>query len=103
MDEEAVDGLLGVVDVDLPGRGREPAAIAHLAAALGVERGLLGDDLDLVSRPRAVGRLTADEIARTLVLLGTDASVAMNGHNTIADNGFSAAIATAQVDFSGLG
>ncbi len=47
--------------------------------------------------------LTADDIARTLVMLGSDASVAMNGHNTIADNGFSAFLTTGQVDFSGLG
>ena len=47
--------------------------------------------------------LTADDIARTLVMLGSDASIAMNGHNTIADNGFSAYMATGQIDFSGLG
>jgi NAD(P)-dependent dehydrogenase (short-subunit alcohol dehydrogenase family) len=47
--------------------------------------------------------LTADDIAKTLVMLGTDASIAMNGHNTIADNGFSAAMTTGQVDFSAMG
>jgi len=47
--------------------------------------------------------LTADDIARSLVMLGSDASVAMNGHNLIADNGFSAAMTTGQVDFSALG
>jgi NAD(P)-dependent dehydrogenase (short-subunit alcohol dehydrogenase family) len=47
--------------------------------------------------------LTADDIARTLVMLGTDASLAMNGHNMVADNGFSAAMTTSQIDFSGLG
>lgn len=47
--------------------------------------------------------LTADDIARTLVMLGTDASVAMNGHNTVADSGFSAYMATGQLDFSGMG
>ena len=36
-------------------------------------------------------------------MLGSDASVAMNGHNTIADNGFSAFMTTGQIDFSGLG
>lgn len=46
--------------------------------------------------------LTADDIARALVMLGTDASIAMNGHNTIADNGFSAWMTTGQIDFSGL-
>jgi NAD(P)-dependent dehydrogenase (short-subunit alcohol dehydrogenase family) len=47
--------------------------------------------------------LTADDIARTLVMLGTDASIAMNGHNMVADNGFTAAMTTGQIDFSGLG
>ncbi|GJM38661.1 MAG: 3-alpha-hydroxysteroid dehydrogenase [Acidimicrobiales bacterium] len=47
--------------------------------------------------------LTADDIARAVVMLGTDASVAMNGHNMIADHGFSASMTTGQVDFSGLG
>ncbi len=46
--------------------------------------------------------LTADDIARSLVMMGTDASVAMNGHNLAADNGFSAWMTTGQVDFSGL-
>ena len=46
--------------------------------------------------------LTPDDIARSLVMLGSDASVAMNGHNTVADHGFSAWMATGQVDFSGL-
>lgn len=47
--------------------------------------------------------LTAEEIARTLVMLGSDLSVAMNGHNMIADNGFSAFMTTGQLDFSGMG
>ena len=47
--------------------------------------------------------LTADDIAKTIVMLGTDASIAMNGHNTVADFGFSAALTTGQVDFSTMG
>lgn len=47
--------------------------------------------------------LTAADVAKVLVMLGSDASVAMNGHNTIADNGFTAAMTTGQVDFSALG
>ena len=39
----------------------------------------------------------------TLVMTGSDATVAMNGHNLIADKGFSALLTTGQVDFSGLG
>ena len=46
--------------------------------------------------------LTADDIARAIVMMGTDASIAMNGHNTVADNGFTAAMTTGQIDFSGL-
>lgn len=46
--------------------------------------------------------LSADDIARSLVMLGSDASVAMNGHNTIADHGFSAWMTTGQVDYTGL-
>ena len=47
--------------------------------------------------------LTAEDIAGSLVMLGSDASVAMNGHNLIADKGFSASMTTGQVDFSALG
>ena len=47
--------------------------------------------------------LTADDIARTLVMLGSDASAALNGHNLIADKGLSASVATGQVDYSALG
>ncbi|HCH79561.1 MAG TPA: short-chain dehydrogenase, partial [Acidimicrobiaceae bacterium] len=47
--------------------------------------------------------LTADDIARTLVMLGSDASVALNGHNLIADKGLSASVATGQADYSALG
>ena len=51
---------------------------------------------------QSAGILTPVEIARTLVMLGSDASAAMNGHNMIADHGFSAWFATNQVDFAGL-
>lgn len=47
--------------------------------------------------------LTADDIAKSLVMLGSDASVAMNGHNLIADKGFSASMTTGQLDMSALG
>ena len=52
---------------------------------------------------RYQGSATADDIAKTIVMLGTDASIAMNGHNTVADFGFSAALTTGQVDFSTMG
>ena len=51
---------------------------------------------------QSAGILTADDIARTLVMLGSDASAAMNGHNMVADHGFSAWFTTGQVDLSGL-
>ena len=51
---------------------------------------------------QSAGILTPADIARTLLMLGSDASAAMNGHNMIADHGFSAWFATNQIDFSGL-
>lgn len=51
---------------------------------------------------QSAGILTATDIARTLVMLGSDASAAMNGHNMVADHGFSAWFATNQIDFTGL-
>ena len=51
---------------------------------------------------QSAGILTADEIARSLVMLGSDASAAMNGHNMVADHGFMAWFTTNQVDFAGL-
>lgn len=47
--------------------------------------------------------LTAEDIAKTLVMLGSDASAGMNGHNLIADKGLSASVATGQADYSALG
>ena len=49
------------------------------------------------------GVLTGREVANVLVMLGSDASDAINGHNLIADRGFSAYLKTGQLDFSGLG
>ncbi len=48
------------------------------------------------------GILTSDDVARTLLLLGSDAGAAMNGHNMIVDHGFTAWFTTNQVDFTGL-
>ncbi|MEM8707008.1 MAG: SDR family oxidoreductase [Actinomycetota bacterium] len=47
--------------------------------------------------------LSAEDIARTIVMLGSDASAALNGHNLIADRGLSASVATGQADYSALG
>ena len=45
---------------------------------------------------------TTEEVAKALVFLGCDASVFVNGVNLAADAGFSAALTTGQLDFSGL-
>jgi NAD(P)-dependent dehydrogenase (short-subunit alcohol dehydrogenase family) len=46
---------------------------------------------------------TPMEIAGTLAFLGSDAARYVNGTNLIADGGFTGAMTTNQVDFSGLG
>ena len=55
---------------------------------------------------QSAGILTPSDIARTLVMLGSDASAAMNGHNMVADHGFMAWFmawfTTNQVDFASL-
>ncbi len=51
----------------------------------------------------AAGRLcTAAESANALAFLGSDAASYINGINLLVDNGFNAAMATGQVDFTGL-
>ena len=50
---------------------------------------------------QSAGILTPADIARTLGMLGSDASAAMNGHNMVADHGFMAWFTTNQVDFAG--
>jgi NAD(P)-dependent dehydrogenase (short-subunit alcohol dehydrogenase family) len=47
-------------------------------------------------------RATPEEIAHVLLFLGSPASVYLNGSNVVADGGFSAALATNQVDFGTL-
>ena len=46
--------------------------------------------------------LSAEAVARVLLMLGSDASEAINGHNTYADQGLMAWLTTNQLDFSGL-
>lgn len=48
------------------------------------------------------GLISPDEIARTMLMLGSDASIAMNGHNMIVDRGFTGWFATGQLDLSNL-
>jgi len=45
---------------------------------------------------------TSEDVAKALVFLGCDASAFVNGLNLNADLGFSAALTTGQLDFSGL-
>lgn len=46
--------------------------------------------------------LTADEVARTLVMMGSDATQGVNGMNLMVDKGLSASVATGQADYSAL-
>jgi NAD(P)-dependent dehydrogenase (short-subunit alcohol dehydrogenase family) len=47
--------------------------------------------------------MTPREVAMPLAFLGSDAAAYVNGHDLVTDGGFNAAMATGQVDFSGLG
>ena len=47
--------------------------------------------------------MTPREVALPLAFLGSDAAAYVNGHDLVTDGGFNAAMATGQVDFSGLG
>jgi NAD(P)-dependent dehydrogenase (short-subunit alcohol dehydrogenase family) len=46
--------------------------------------------------------MTPREVAMPLAFLGSGAASYINGHDLVADGGFNAAMATGQVDFSGL-
>ncbi|HET7652427.1 MAG TPA: coniferyl-alcohol dehydrogenase [Acidimicrobiales bacterium] len=75
-----------------------------------IETPLIPDFEATMSRPllewtanQGLGRFaTSAEIAAVLAFLGSDASAYMNGTNLIADSGFSAAMATNQIDFASL-
>jgi NAD(P)-dependent dehydrogenase (short-subunit alcohol dehydrogenase family) len=52
---------------------------------------------------QGINRLAvAEDIAPVMAFLGSEASGFMNGTNLLADGGFTAAMTTGQVDFSGL-
>ncbi len=64
MDVDARDRLLAVADLDHgTGVDADPAGVADLAAALGVERGAVQDDLDLVALGGGRGGGAVDEDA----------------------------------------
>jgi NAD(P)-dependent dehydrogenase (short-subunit alcohol dehydrogenase family) len=66
-------------------------------------RATMTDKLIDWSIAQAAGRvMTAREVAMPLAFLGSDAAAYVNGHDLVADGGFNAAMATGQVDFSGL-
>jgi NAD(P)-dependent dehydrogenase (short-subunit alcohol dehydrogenase family) len=75
-----------------------------------IETPLIPDFEATMSRPlldwtakQGLGRFaTPAEIAAVLAFLGSDASVYLNGTNLVADSGFTASMATNQVDFSTL-
>lgn len=75
-----------------------------------IETPLIPDFEATMSRPlldwtanQGLGRFaTPAEIAAVLAFLGSDASAYMNGTNLVADSGFTASMATNQVDFSTL-
>ena len=47
--------------------------------------------------------MTPREVAMPLAFLGSDAAIYINGHDLVADGGFTANMTTGQVDFSKLG
>jgi len=66
-------------------------------------RATMTDKLIDWSIAQAAGRvMTAREVAMPLAFLGSEAAAYVNGLDLVADGGFNAAMATGQVDFSGL-
>jgi NAD(P)-dependent dehydrogenase (short-subunit alcohol dehydrogenase family) len=59
--------------------------------------------IDWTVTQQGINRLAvAEDIAPVMAFLGSEASGFMNGTNLLADGGFTAAMTTGQVDFSGL-
>jgi NAD(P)-dependent dehydrogenase (short-subunit alcohol dehydrogenase family) len=66
-------------------------------------RSTMGEKLIDWTIEQATGSvMTPREVATALAFLGSDAASYVNGHDLVADGGFNAAMATGQVDFSGL-
>ncbi len=67
-------------------------------------RQTMSDELIDWNISETIGRpVTAREVATVLAFLGSDAAAYVNGVNLLVDAGFTAALTTGQVDFSGLG
>jgi NAD(P)-dependent dehydrogenase (short-subunit alcohol dehydrogenase family) len=58
--------------------------------------------LDWMTSQSGGRKAAPDEIADALAFLGSDAASYINGTNLLIDNGFSAAITTNQIDYSGM-
>ena len=58
--------------------------------------------LDWTVEQSAGSYMTPREVAMPLAFLGSEAASCVNGHDLVADGGVNAAMATGQVDFSGL-
>jgi NAD(P)-dependent dehydrogenase (short-subunit alcohol dehydrogenase family) len=66
-------------------------------------RATIGEKLIDWTIQQATGAvMTPREVAMPLAFLGSAAASYVNGHDLVADGGFNAAMATGQVDFSGL-
>jgi len=66
-------------------------------------RATMGDKVIEWTAQQSTGEfMTPREVAMPLAFLGSEAAAYVNGHDLVADGGFNAAIATGQIDFSGL-
>ncbi|MGH6912941.1 MAG: metalloregulator ArsR/SmtB family transcription factor [Geminicoccales bacterium] len=66
-------------------------------------RATMGDKVIDFATNQATGMLmTPREVAMPLAFLGSEAASYVNGHDLIADGGFTAKMATGQLDYSGL-
>lgn len=132
LDTDGWDAALDWLDVNLEGVGGDPYSFSkevvrvwgmhssHATIARGVRTNSvcpapvdtpLLDDFRATMGAKTIdwtvqqgtGRLMSPrEVALPLAFLGSPAASYVNGHDLVADGGFNAAMATGQVDFSGL-
>jgi len=63
----------------------------------------MGEHIIAWTAKQATGAyMTPREVAMPLAFLGSEAASYVNGHDLVADGGFNAAMATGQIDFSGI-